>query len=256
VYLLAGHIANEINELHRLAVITLDQTHDGPLSVIGVGRAWVIMRVLIGKTFEAFRFIEEHLREAGDFYQEYLKEPFGEPAKHPYLQKNEREAYAKVRKRMDAKRGLLAAIRNTYGFHYKIGSYLDDGFGALDDTWDLSMYSAGNERHHSRHASFHAASEHVIVRAMLLDAERTAKANAPAAVEKAPEEATDLAKIMNDLADETIGAAGEIADLMEVLMLCILKRHGKLLDGRGKPIKSMNDVPSIHKFRVPPILRT
>jgi hypothetical protein len=260
VYLLAGHIANELNELHRLAAITLDQELGPTLNLVMIGRAWVILRVLIGKTFEAFRFIEDKLKDTGEFYQNYLREPLSDPTKHPYIGAEQRGSYAKVWTRIDAKRGLLKAIRNDFGFHYELRPYLDEGFDGLDESWDLSVYSAGTPRHHSRHASFHAASEHVIVRAMLAKVVAMAGASVvgDAAQDGAATEASepDLVKAMAQLADETLDAVGEIADFMETLMVCIMERHS-LLDGQvGELVMPLNGVPSIRKFRIPPILKT
>jgi len=198
IYLLAGHISNEMNELHRLAAMTLRKHNNLTMDLIATGRGWMILRVLIGKTYEAFQFVEESLKETGEFYRDYLSGPITDDT-CDFLSPDDRASYGKLWARIEAKRGLLATIRNSYAFHYKLNSSLDraldtsldqgldTGLEGLDASWDVSSYSAcdpNTPEHHSRHAGFHGSSEHVIVRAMLSHVAQT-----------------DLAEAMKGLAD-------------------------------------------------------
>jgi hypothetical protein len=240
VYLLAGHISNEINELHRLAVMTLKEHGNPVMDRIANGRGWVILRMLIGKTYEAFRFVEDELKETGEFYRDYLAGPIADDTSE-YLTPDDRASYAKLWKRIEARKGLLSRIRNTYGFHYKLLPYLDKGLEGLDEGWDLSTYSGCHPEtpgHHSRHAGFIGASEHVIIRAMLSEVGEN-----------------DLVKAMDSLAEEVTDAAGEICDFMGLVMVSILTKHDLLGGQKGSRIFRINGVPSLKETTILPMLR-
>jgi hypothetical protein len=232
VYLLAGHIANEINELHRLAIFSLKDRGNRIMNVIGHGRSWVILRVLIGKTFEGFEFVRESLKETSDFYQQYLMPGVDTDGKETGLEPEGQQAYAKVQARIDAKRGLLRAIRNNYTFHYELRSYLDVGFDGLDASWDTAMYSGGEKRH----GAFHGASEHVVIRAMLSEVGEG-----------------DLGKAVGQLANEATDAAAELNDLMEGVMVAILKKHDLMEGGAGYEALRVSGLPRMLEFDIPPI---
>lgn len=240
VYLLAGHISNEINELHRLAVMTLKEHNNPIMDRIANGRGWVILRMLIGKTYEAFRFVEDELKDTGEFYRDYLAGPIAD-VKSEFLTPEDRQSYGKLWKRIEAKRGLLSRIRNTYGFHYKLLPYLDKGLEGMDESWDLSTYSGCDPaipEHHSRHAGFHGASEHVIIRAMLTEVGED-----------------DPVKAIEGLADEATDAAGEIGDFMGLVMCSVLIKHDLLGGQKGSRVLRINGVPSLKEATILPILR-
>lgn len=252
IYLLAGHISNEINELHRLAIMQLRVQGHPAIDRIANGRGWVILRVLIGKTYEAFQFIRDSLGPEGDFYRDYLAEPIADD-KSDVLCAEDRGSYERVWKRIEARRGLLSTIRNTYAFHYKLNASLDKGLDTtldqgldiglegVDSSWDMSTYSAcnpANPDHHSRHAGFHGSSEHAVIRAML-----------------AHEGQADLVAAMEGLRDEVLDAAGEILDCMALIMVSILIKHDLLGGKKGYRILRINGVPSLGEFQIPPILR-
>jgi hypothetical protein len=255
VFHLAGNIANEVNELHRLAIVLMHwrgKRLSPPLNNIAVGRAWVILRVLIGKTLEAFKFVNENISETSEFYEEYLKGPLSLPIEnHPFLEPYNHTAYQRARDRINEKRGLLYALRNKITFHYDLGTHLDDGFNGLDSSWDQAWYAAGTmpTQHFPRHASFNSGAEVVIVRAMLQKAIETGK-------QYKGQPNPGLKKVMNDLADEVIESAGEVGDLMETLILCIMDKH-KIGDQiKNKVVANLDHLPWIHKFRFPPFLKS
>ncbi|MBI2713332.1 MAG: hypothetical protein HYX37_02610 [Rhizobiales bacterium] len=94
------------------------------------------------------------------------------------------------------------------------------------------MYSGGWKRH----GAFHSASEHVVARAMLAEVGER-----------------DLIKAMNDLADEAINAAGELNDLMEGVMLAIMKKHDLMEGERGYEALRVSGLPRMLEFSIPPI---
>src|SRR5882724_12864519 len=101
VYLLAGHISNEINELHRLAVMTLREHNNATMDRIATGRGWVTLRVLIGKTYEAFQFVEESLKDTSEFYRDYLAGPIVDDTCE-FLTPDDRASYGKLWARIEA----------------------------------------------------------------------------------------------------------------------------------------------------------
>ncbi len=240
IYLLAGHISNEINELHRLAIMSLREHGNPIMDRIANGRGWVILRVLIGKTYEAFRFVQDELKPTGEFYRDYLAGPINDD-KSEIFSAEDRASYAKLWKRIEARRGLLHRLRNNYGFHYEIRDYWDKGLNGLDGSWDVASYSGCAPEtlgHHSRHAGFHGSSEHVVIRAMLDEVG-----------------GDDLLKAMNELADEATDAAGEIGDFMGLLMVSILLKHDLQEGKKGTHVLRINGVPSLKEFAVLPMLR-
>jgi hypothetical protein len=62
IFLVAGHISNEVNTLHRLVIFSMRFGRGRVVDLVSLGRAWVIPRLLIGKTAEAYQFIGKRIR--------------------------------------------------------------------------------------------------------------------------------------------------------------------------------------------------
>jgi hypothetical protein len=61
VLIVAGHIANEINTMSRVSLFSLKAEGNPVLDRIAIGRAWVALRVLIGKLAEGYETIKGHM---------------------------------------------------------------------------------------------------------------------------------------------------------------------------------------------------
>ncbi len=230
--ILSGAIANDMSEFHRLALFSLKDFGNRELNMMAHGQSWVILRVLIGKTFEAFKFVEKHLKETGEFYRDYLKGPLSDPKREILAEDYLFTAYDRVWARLKANRGLIREIRDTHAFHYDLKAYLEQGLAGLDESWETSVLMAGRKRH----GNFNAFSEHAIVRSML-----SLTGN------------SDLMQAMNALRDETTEASAEVWDLMEAIMLCIMEKHGMLNDIRVTQIATFTDAPKFSEFTIPPV---
>ncbi len=114
-----GHIANEINTLSRLLIISIHKYDDRIVAMFGDGRNASILRFLIGITKEGYLAVERAI----------LSSPFGKNYL-PHLSPEGVEALNKVKAHLGDMK-LITGLRNDYSFHVPDNAELDHAYGRL-----------------------------------------------------------------------------------------------------------------------------
>jgi hypothetical protein len=199
LFLLLGHISNEINVLQKLMLML--RRGDAPshlIDIVEAGQVMIVMRILIGKLHEAYRVFDQRVQ--------------GDPAiRERYGIRGDWSGRDLLRKLNARFKGgsLLTKIRQKIAFHYVDEDRLfEASFQSLPDNepWELYL-------HPTVANSFYYASELVAMKAALdlVEAE-------PIAGQK-----PDQTKL-KVLFDETIAVAGIIMNLSHILMIEILEK--------------------------------
>lgn len=199
LFLLLGHVSNEINVLQKL--ILMLRREDAPSSMVDIveaGQAMIVLRNLIGKLHEAYRLFNEQVQGNKE-----IRERFGIAGewsgRQPLIGLN----------RMFGKGSLLTLIRQRIAFHYVDEDDLVEGsFQALseDEPWEVYLSDTVAN-------SFYYVSEMVVMKAAL-------DLVTVAPVPNEPHDQTKLKKLF----DETIAAAKNVMRLSNLLMIEILRK--------------------------------
>jgi hypothetical protein len=223
IYLLFGHVANEINTLNRLLIFSI-KSHEHPvLRAFAEARAATITRFLCGTTTEGYLAVERYILK-GKFGQTYL----------PHISPRGRETLAAVRREPDNTK-LIAAIRNNFAFHLPKAEQIDTAYSLLPPDTDLSIYSD-----RPRHTSMNIMSIVMMTRGML--------------------DCTGQPKGMSDqdamkmIIDDVLAKSKYLNDFIEHILRTIMEREN-LSPAEPEVVPSMGKCRWA-KFDIPPLLRT
>lgn len=199
LFLLLGHVSNEINVLQKLMLMMRqDDPPSRVVDIVEAGQVMIIMRILVAKLHEAYRVFNERVQGDAAIRERYNVR--GEWSGRELL----RELNARFKQG-----SLLTRIRDKLASHYvDEDRLLEASFQALadDEPWELYLSeTVGN--------SFYYASEMVAMKAAL-----DLVAADPVPDEK-PDE-TNLKALFN----ESLEVANVVMKLCQVIMIEILEK--------------------------------
>lgn len=217
--LLLGHVENEISTLRRLVVFSLQtQSSDPVIDQIAHGRAWVVIRLLIGKLAEGHEVVKKRVQ--------------GSPVGKKYIATlNPAGAAALDRlKKHFGKSGLLNKLRNFHAFHYPDDKRIEDGFANVGESENWEFYLADASGN-----SFYHASEMVMLYAMLR--------------ELGPLDPRDA---IPKLASDVLDASEALSQFLGHFIGTIIQQTPGLA-GDPRIVAGVADTPKVAEVSVPPI---
>lgn len=219
VFLLAGHIFNELMTLMRVTIFTGHSNVDPVLRNYNIAQSMTLYRLLIGKTVEGHKFVTTHVlgTQLGKRYR-------------PLLRDVAQDALKGLNKRINT--GMLFKVRNKHSFHNPDQDDIERGFAALRADDDLSIYGM---RHLNDSLFFGSAM--VMLQTILNDIEGETEEDK-----------------MHTLYDEALEATNELLIVLIEVMLVILKEADPgVIKERVPKVTEIENPISIRKFRIPPI---
>jgi hypothetical protein len=222
ILLLAGHISNELGFLQALVLFTLRQYSNRVEEAYTMTRAWVVLRLLIGKVGETLVFISKRI-QGGRFNPARLQ---------PLLRRDAalKTAYDRVNGYIGGS-GILQRVRNEHVFHHPNNAEVEAAFRAVDASEDWSLYTSV-----ARHTTVCDMSHEVMIRALLQAV------------------GADPIKAVTQLRDEVLDAADAILTFFEILLPAMLAQ-ADAVSSREAVLRITNDMPSARDYRLPPIFR-
>jgi hypothetical protein len=190
--LLMGHASNEINLLRKLMLIMA--RHGQPNSTIvdhiHAGQTLILMRMLLGKCFEAWLMFTKRVQPLRDKYLSKLRPPFQDALKD--LQKQFAD-------------GRMAAIRNQLAFHYGDDKNLVEAHWRKipeNDPWDFYLHDLNVN-------SFYYASELVITGVLTQLAIPDAVRGTPGHLSEETIGFAEVCKLNEEISGRMLGVLGE-----------------------------------------------
>jgi hypothetical protein len=216
--LLLGHVENEISTLRRLVAFSLQTSYADPIvDHVAHGRAWVVLRLLIGKVAEGHQVVKKRIQSSpiGKKYQGAL-DPMASAA------------LDRLNKHF-GKSGLLNQLRKFHAFHYPDDKQIENGFASVGETesWELYLADASGN-------SFYHASDMVMLYAMLQ--------------ELGPQDPRDA---IPKLASEVMDAAGALSEFLHRFIGTIIQQTPGLA-GDPRIVAKVADAPTIAETSIPP----
>jgi hypothetical protein len=150
--LLLGHVNNELNVLSKLTIMSGEQESNKVVGLVQTGQTVILMRIHIGKLFEAWLLFSQRVLGNMLQMQKYL-DKISEEAK---------KSRVEIQKQF-GRNGQFADIRNKISFHYKDDNDLiEQNFQSLPESelWDFYL-------HKTKCNSFYWASELVVSHSMM-----------------------------------------------------------------------------------------
>lgn len=183
--IIGGHILNELNALNRLILMSLNYDETNKIEAnAGAAQAMMLIRVFIGKLYEAWIFTQKRFKESLEVkYQKKLSEDGNIITA---------SAYTKIVQYFaPAARSLIYKIRNNFSNHYYDEQELVEKiFSELPDTQPLNIYAADKNIN-----TFYHLSEAVVGYAML---KNTGKETYEAAMDSLRDESYMLTSLLTD----------------------------------------------------------
>lgn len=107
MFLLLGYLSNQVNVLWKIVIIALNRNPVDPVDArVSAAQSQILVRITVGLLWEGWRLVEKRLL-GSKLGGEYV----------PLLDSNARAALDSLKKRFGSS-GILAAVRNSYSFHY------------------------------------------------------------------------------------------------------------------------------------------
>jgi hypothetical protein len=215
--LLMGHASNEINLLRKVMLILA--RHERPESPIvdhiQAGQTVILMRMLLGKCFEAWLMFAKRVQPLRDKYLAKVRPPFQAALKD--LQKHFAD-------------GRMAAIRNQLSFHYGDDKNLVEANWRKipqDDPWDFYLHDLNVN-------SFYYASELVITGVLTQLAIPDAVRGKPSNMSEEAIGFAEACKLNNEISGKMLAVLGEF---IAVIVTEALPDVGREDVNIGKPGK-------------------
>jgi hypothetical protein len=219
-----GHVANDINTLSRLLIISIKKYEDRIVAMFGDARAASILRFLIGSTREGYLAVDRFILSSL-FGREYL----------PRLTSEGEEALNRVKAHL-GKMQLITGLRNEFSFHVPDNAEIDRAYGKLPIDVDVAVYSGAE-----RHSSLYQMSHNLLICGML--------ELVPDSHAMTDNDAMDA--IISDLLSKSIA----LNDFIEQLIIVLVERHN-LSPEPMREVASIDTVESVSTFAIPPLMRT
>lgn len=224
LFLLLGHISNEINVLQKLMlVLRRDDPPSRVVDIVEAGQVMIIMRLLIGKLHEAYRVFNERVQ--------------GDAAIRDRYRIRGNWSGSDLLNRLNARfkgGSVLTRIRHKIALHYVDEDHLlEASFQSLaeNEPWELYLSDTAAN-------SFYYASELVAMKAAI-DLVEVGQA-----VNEEPER-TKLDALFN----ETLAVANIIVKLSQILMIEILKNL--TANDLMMELVEIGDVPRLSDIQLP-----
>ena len=121
-----GHVCNELSFLNKLLLIVSDTKTEGLEKKAMVAQAMIVIRLYIGKVFEAWRMLERDY--FGSQLSKSLDTKLSPEGKNSLL----------ALKTYFSRTNLLSSIRNDFSFHYW-AEHLPEAMNAFDDSREFQL---------------------------------------------------------------------------------------------------------------------
>lgn len=121
-----GHVCNELSFLNKLLIIASDTTSQGIKKQVMAAQSMVVVRLYVGKVFEAWRMIER------DYFASKLCQTL-DAKLGP-----EGQSALESLKQYFGRTNLLATVRNDFSFHYW-SEHLPDAMKAFPDSHEFHL---------------------------------------------------------------------------------------------------------------------
>lgn len=156
LFVLLGYAANQLNFFSKLVIFSTNQDgHGEPEQTLSGAQSQMALRVVIGVLNEAWRLI--HTRFLGGPYaKEYT----------PLLDQAGAEAFARLKKELDASDGLFSKLRSGWIFHHPDTADLTAAFEDATAHPEWSQFAHWFFSH-SNYNSFYLLSEFVTLQGIL-----------------------------------------------------------------------------------------
>jgi hypothetical protein len=219
--LLLGHVENEISTVRRLVAFSLQTSYADPIvDHVAHGRAWVVLRLLIGKVAEGHQVVKKRVQSSpvGRKYQSAL-----DPIASAALDRLNK---------LFGKSSVLNQLRNVHAFHYPDDRQIEDGFASVAEaeSWEFYLADASGN-------SFYHASEMVMLYAMLR--------------ELGPLDPRDA---IPKLASEVMDAAGALSEFLHLFIGTIIQQAPDLA-GDPRIVATVANAPALAEVSIPPFCR-
>ena len=212
-----GHVCNELSFLNKLLLMVSDTKTDSLEKKAMVAQAMIVIRLYIGKVFEAWRMLER------DYFGSQLSKSL--EATLDAEGKNSLQAI----KTYFGKKNLLSSIRNNFSFHYW-AEHLPKAMNAFDDSREFQLILGGAYAN-----TLHKYSEEFVTVAML-----------ETSGESEPQAAMD--KVVGDL----VSVGGKMIDFLGHGLAAVFQnRLGKSWEDFEYTVHNIEPKENIEKFKVP-----
>ena len=210
-----GHVCNELTFLSKLLIVVNDANATGLEKTAMDAQAMIVIRLYIGKLFEAWRMLErDYLRN--QLSRSLVIDPIGAAS----LQ--EMKAYF-------GRKNLLCGLRNNFSFHYS-SKHLSKAMDAFDDSREFQLFCGETYTN-----TLHSYSEEFVTVSML---------------EASGEKTLKLA--MNKIGEDLVFIGGKMIDFLGYSLAAIFEyRLGKSRHDLGASIHKIEPKENIEAFRVP-----
>jgi hypothetical protein len=134
-YLMAGHLANDVNILGKLVIVAFNTAYrdgvilkDEPHGQAGLAQLFLLLKLLAGRLHEASRLIDAHYFAKG-LHRKY----------ESLMAKKAREARQQFSKYFGHDTNVISHVRNKVAFHFD-REEIDKLYAALDDDYSFVTY--------------------------------------------------------------------------------------------------------------------
>jgi len=212
-----GHVCNELSFLNKLLLMVSDTEAEGLEKKAMVAQAMIVIRLYIGKVFEAWRMLER------DYFGSKLSKSLD--TKLGPKGKSSLEAL----KTYFVKKNLLSSIRNDFSFHYW-AEHLPKAMNAFDDSREFQLILGEAYAN-----TLHKFSEEFVTVAML---EASGESEPQAAMDKVVGDLVFVGRKMIDFLGHGLAAVFE-------------SRLGKSWEDFEYTVHKIEPKENIEKFKVP-----
>jgi hypothetical protein len=212
-----GHVCNELSFLNKLLLMVSDTKTEGLEKKAMVAQAMIVVRLYIGKVFEAWRMLER------DYFGSQLSRSLDTTLD------SEGKNSLKALKIYFGRKNLLSSIRNDFSFHYW-AEHLPKAMNAFDDSREFQLILSGPYAN-----TLHKFSDEFVTVAML-----------EASGENDPQVAMD--KVVGDL----VSVGGKMINFLEHGLAAVFQnRLGKSWEDFEYTVHKIEPKENIETFKVP-----
>lgn len=212
-----GHVCNELSFLNKLLIMVSDTNTDGLEKTAMVAQGMIVIRLYIGKVFEAWRMLER------DYFGSQLSK-----SRDKTLGAEGKSSLQAI-KTYFGKKNLLSSIRNDFSFHYW-AEHLPTAMKAFDESREFQLILGGAYAN-----TLHRYSEEFVTVAML---EASGEKEAQAAMDR----------VVGDL----VSVGGKMIDFIGHGLAAVFRnRLGKSWKDFEYSVHKIEPRDNIEKFKVP-----
>ncbi len=212
-----GHVCNELSFLNKLLLMVSDTKTDGLEKNAMGAQAMIVIRLYIGKVFEAWRMLKR------DYFGSQLSKSLDTK-----LGQEGQNSLAAL-KTYFGRKNLLSTIRNDFSFHYW-AKHLPKAMNAFDDSREFQLILGSGYAN-----TLHKFSEEFVTVAML---EASGKSEPQAAMDK----------VVGDL----VFVGGKMIDFLGHGLAAVFEnRLGKSWEDFDYTVHNIDPKENIEKFKVP-----